>query len=45
MPLEEGLRETIRWYQEHADWVAQVRSGEYQRYYERQYGRRAPAIA
>jgi dTDP-glucose 4,6-dehydratase len=45
VPLEEGLRETIRWYQEHADWVAQVRSGEYQRYYERQYGRRAPAVA
>jgi dTDP-glucose 4,6-dehydratase len=43
VPLEQGLRETIRWYQEHADWVAQVRSGEYLRYYERQYGRRGPA--
>lgn len=41
VPLEEGLRETIRWYQDHADWVAQVRSGEYLRYYERQYGRHA----
>jgi dTDP-glucose 4,6-dehydratase len=39
--LEDGLRETIRWYQENPDWVAQVRSGEYQRYYERQYGQRA----
>jgi dTDP-glucose 4,6-dehydratase len=38
--FEEGLRETVRWYQEHGDWVAQVRSGEYLRYYERQYGQR-----
>jgi dTDP-glucose 4,6-dehydratase len=38
VPFEEGLRETVRWYQEHPDWVAQVRSGEYLRYYERQYG-------
>jgi len=41
--LEEGLRETIRWYQEHPEWVAQVRSGEYLRYYERQYGGRETA--
>jgi dTDP-glucose 4,6-dehydratase len=34
----EGLRETIRWYEANAGWVAQVRSGEYLRYYERQYG-------
>jgi dTDP-glucose 4,6-dehydratase len=40
--LEDGLRETIRWYQENPDWVAQVRSGEYLRYYERQYGQRVP---
>jgi dTDP-glucose 4,6-dehydratase len=38
--LEEGLRETIRWYEDQADWVAQVRSGEYLHYYERQYGER-----
>jgi dTDP-glucose 4,6-dehydratase len=36
--LEEGLRQTVRWYQDHADWVARVRSGDYLRYYERQYG-------
>jgi dTDP-glucose 4,6-dehydratase len=39
--FEDGLRETVRWYQEHPDWVAGVRSGEYLKYYERQYGRRA----
>jgi dTDP-glucose 4,6-dehydratase len=38
--LEQGLADTVRWYQEHQDWVAQVRSGEYQTYYERQYGNR-----
>jgi dTDP-glucose 4,6-dehydratase len=36
-----SLAETIAWYQANADWVASVRSGEYLRYYERQYGRRA----
>lgn len=34
----EGLSETVRWYQDHAAWVARVRSGEYQRYYQKQYG-------
>lgn len=38
--LEQGLADTVRWYQEHQEWVAQVRSGEYQTYYERQYGGR-----
>lgn len=27
--LGEGLRTTVRWYLEHGDWVAHVRSGEY----------------
>jgi dTDP-glucose 4,6-dehydratase len=36
--FEEGLRETVRWYLEHADWVAGIRTGEYLKYYERQYG-------
>jgi dTDP-glucose 4,6-dehydratase len=39
--FEEGLRETVRWYTDHADWVRDVRSGEYLTYYERQYGRLA----
>jgi len=38
--LDEGLRETVRWYQEHGEWVARVRSGAYRDYYERQYGGR-----
>jgi dTDP-glucose 4,6-dehydratase len=36
--LEQGLRETIRWYQENGDWIAGVRNGAYLRYYEQQYG-------
>jgi dTDP-glucose 4,6-dehydratase len=38
--FENGLRETIAWYQANQPWVNQVRSGEYLNYYERQYGNR-----
>jgi dTDP-glucose 4,6-dehydratase len=41
--FEQGLRDTIEWYRANAEWVAQVRSGAYRDYYERQYGRRAAA--
>jgi dTDP-glucose 4,6-dehydratase len=37
--FEQGLRETVRWYQKHADWVAAIRTGEYLKYYEKQYGK------
>jgi dTDP-glucose 4,6-dehydratase len=36
----DGLRETVEWYQANQAWVAQVRSGEYLRYYDEQYGKR-----
>jgi dTDP-glucose 4,6-dehydratase len=36
--FEQGLCDTVAWYQTNAAWVARVRSGEYLRYYERQYG-------
>lgn len=38
--FEDGLRETIAWYQANQPWVGQVRSGEYLKYYETQYGNR-----
>ena len=38
--FEAGLRETVRWYRENREWVERVRSGEYRRYYERNYSRR-----
>jgi dTDP-glucose 4,6-dehydratase len=36
----EGLRETIRWYVDNQTWVNTIRSGDYLKYYERQYGSR-----
>ncbi len=39
--LEEGLRQTVDWYLSNAAWVESVRSGEYRRYLEKQYGRLA----
>ena len=38
--FEVGLSETIAWYQANQSWVNQVRSGEYLKYYEQQYGNR-----
>lgn len=38
--FEEGLRRTVAWYLSHTEWLAAVRSGEYQRYYELQYRER-----
>ncbi len=38
--FESGLKATVDWYQQHADWVAHIKSGEYQSYYEQQYGER-----
>jgi dTDP-glucose 4,6-dehydratase len=35
--FEQGIRETIQWYRDHKDWVVTIRSGEYRKYYERQY--------
>jgi dTDP-glucose 4,6-dehydratase len=36
--FEDGLAATIRWYQDHLDWVDAIKSGEYRTYYEKQYG-------
>jgi dTDP-glucose 4,6-dehydratase len=36
--FEDGLRETVRWYREHPDWIANIRTGEYLKYYQKQYG-------
>ncbi len=40
IPFDQGLKETVRWYKTHGDWVASIRTGEYLKYYERQYGSR-----
>jgi dTDP-glucose 4,6-dehydratase len=41
MPFEDGLRATIEWYKSNATWTAHVKSGEYQKYYQSNYGGRA----
>jgi dTDP-glucose 4,6-dehydratase len=38
--FDDGLRETIDWYKENQSWVEQVKSKEYLKYYEQQYGNR-----
>ncbi|HBI42563.1 MAG TPA: dTDP-glucose 4,6-dehydratase, partial [Planctomycetales bacterium] len=37
--FEDGLRETVQWYRDNMQWTNNVRSGEYLKYYERQYGK------
>lgn len=43
--FERGLTDTVRWYQENADWLQETRSGEYQNYFERHYVRRETTAA
>jgi dTDP-glucose 4,6-dehydratase len=38
--FEDGIVKTIRWYLENQDWVEEVTSGDYQKYYEAMYGNR-----
>ena len=41
--FESGLARTVAWYLEHHDWVAQVKSGEYRKWIETNYGMRSLA--
>jgi dTDP-glucose 4,6-dehydratase len=36
--FETGIRKTVQWYLDHADWVARVTSGEYRNWVDRHYG-------
>ena len=40
LQFEEGIEKTVRWYLDHQDWVDNVTSGEYQKYYEQMYANR-----
>jgi dTDP-glucose 4,6-dehydratase len=40
IPFEQGIADTIAWYQEHQEWWTRVMSGEYAEYYHSQYGNR-----
>jgi dTDP-glucose 4,6-dehydratase len=35
---ETGLKKTIDWYQQNPEWISRARSGEYRKYYAKQYG-------
>lgn len=39
--FEDGIHRTIAWYRQNQAWIASVKSGEYQSYYERNYANRA----
>jgi dTDP-glucose 4,6-dehydratase len=41
VPFEEGLRATIDWYRSNTAWTGRIKSGEYQNYYQSNYGGRA----
>ncbi len=38
--FQHGLQETIDWYLSHTGWIERIKSGEYLKYYEQQYGQR-----
>jgi len=38
LQFEEGLKKTIKWYLENEEWMENITSGEYQKYYLEQYG-------
>lgn len=38
--FEEGLTKTVEWYLENQEWMDRITSGDYQSYYDRQYGER-----
>uniref|UniRef100_UPI00321799A4 dTDP-glucose 4,6-dehydratase n=1 Tax=uncultured Draconibacterium sp. TaxID=1573823 RepID=UPI00321799A4 len=40
LQFEEGIEKTIDWYLENTDWLENVTSGDYQKYYEQQYVKR-----
>jgi dTDP-glucose 4,6-dehydratase len=44
IPLEDGLRQTIEWYQNNDQWLAGIRAGEYLSYYEKYYENRVASL-
>lgn len=38
--FEEGIEKTIKWYLENSKWLEMVKSGEYQKYYDKMYAKR-----
>ena len=40
LQFEEGIEKTVKWYLEHQEWMDNVTSGDYQKYYDAMYGNR-----
>lgn len=40
LQFEEGIEKTVRWYLDHQEWMDQITSGEYEKYYESMYRNR-----
>lgn len=40
LQFEEGIEKTVDWYLKHADWLENVSSGAYEKYYQKQYANR-----
>ena len=40
LQFEEGIEKTVRWYLEHQEWLDNITSGEYEKYYESMYAGR-----
>ena len=40
MDFERGLKATVDWYRSNPEWIAHVRSGEYQSYHDKNYANR-----
>ncbi len=40
LQFAEGLEKTVDWYLQNTEWIEAVTSGEYQKYYEKQYGKK-----
>jgi dTDP-glucose 4,6-dehydratase len=40
LQFEEGIEKTVRWYLEHQEWMDNITSGEYEKYYESMYAHR-----
>ena len=40
LQFEEGIEKTVRWYLDNQEWMDNVTSGDYQKYYENMYSNR-----
>ena len=40
LQFEEGIEKTVRWYLDNQEWLDNITSGDYQKYYEEMYGER-----